>query len=479
MKTGSADSTVHQVPQVFDWGTFHAHKRRRTALAQERRAPQPAPFVLDFDLPSTANTFVPGRAAPIYSQVGPNGTLVPLPSPNPRPAVGVAGPSHARQPTTATHRQPPSKVVARYQKKFGGKSRDPDEELLARLVASRAKQEAEAKAKARKRRKYICIDGHGLLFAHFLATSMSTPQFHCEVPYFADPGQPMEPSPSQKLYLVTGGPSVKAGAYGTWNTAGHMSQGRSDALVQSYGPHERDVMRAAWRTGCRAPHSSAYHGALLYHPHASLVPIPQPDPEDNIKHKIVKVGDEQKVVRISSRSPSPTSTHTHSLGSSGARPSGEEVYAVRSGKKGWVYADLEDVRRKFHALQRGGHSVQLATRIGFTDAVNFAEHRAPGHFVDGDQHIRWAEEEQQARAHLLREEREHAKYREELIGHLEVYREGESEHESDDSDASRATQDLETELKLRESKKKEPQPRREMSAGERQEREEEEWRAHW
>ncbi|KAJ7437717.1 hypothetical protein FB451DRAFT_1416701 [Mycena latifolia] len=304
---------------------------------------------------------------------------------------------------------------------------------------------------------------------------MSTPQFHCEVPYFADPGQPMEPSPSQKLYLVTGGPSVKAGAYGTWNTAGHMSQGRSDALVQSYGPHERDVMRAAWRTGCdRGEHNHPANPALTPRAAPSTVqpaaeprtpppttglssitltrlwsPYPQPDPEDNIKHKIVKVGDEQKVVRISSRSPSPTSTHTHSLGSSGARPSGEEVYAVRSGKKGWVYADLEDVRRKFHALQRGGHSVQLATRIGFTDAVNFAEHRAPGHFVDGDQHIRWAEEEQQARAHLLREEREHAKYREELIGHLEVYREGESEHESDDSDASRATQDLETELKLR------------------------------
>ncbi|KAJ7490226.1 hypothetical protein B0H11DRAFT_1912236 [Mycena galericulata] len=134
------------------WKDFHDNRRRRRAQQANFEANPPLPNGVNLETEHPAITFVPGRSAPIYSRVTPQGSLVPLPG-YPAPEPRTAHPPPLRIPTTATHACPPSKVVSRYRKEKNIPVRDPDAELLARLADSRARsQHAEEKKAAAKKR---------------------------------------------------------------------------------------------------------------------------------------------------------------------------------------------------------------------------------------------------------------------------------------------------------------------------------------
>ncbi|KAJ7469892.1 hypothetical protein B0H11DRAFT_2238034 [Mycena galericulata] len=291
----------------------------------------------------------------------------------------------------------------------------------------------------------------------------SSLQYRCEIPYFPDPGQPSTPTATQNLYLVTGGDFATAGAYATWNTAGHNSQGVSSRTVKRYGPAERGAMRGAWHAGCnrgehphpadpallspiqrtpptvaRSPPSLGSTG-LLWTPTPAPAPkTPQPGPRK------VPIFSED-----TPRVPPPSSSAP-----------GVKSYAVRSGTDGWVYGDLDDARTQFHSLQSSGRRVEMAIANGFTQAVAFAEGGAPADDTpEGRRRKEWAAQERRAfrerraaeEQRALEEERARAAYREHIVDELQYYREDDSgsEHSSDGSDGDRSTDDLEQELNLR------------------------------
>ncbi|KAJ7468441.1 hypothetical protein B0H11DRAFT_2239001 [Mycena galericulata] len=121
------------------WKDYHTNRARRRTRALANFAPDHTDG-LDLEPQQPVITFVPGRSAPIYSRVGPNGSLVPLPSDSDSFASGpsTTTPAPLIIPTTATHSLPPSRVIARYKRERNIPDRDPDAELLARLQQSRA-----------------------------------------------------------------------------------------------------------------------------------------------------------------------------------------------------------------------------------------------------------------------------------------------------------------------------------------------------
>ncbi|KAJ7144885.1 hypothetical protein C8R43DRAFT_953678 [Mycena crocata] len=139
-------------PQILHsgswWKDYHENRRRQRQRREEGSAPAPTDLI-NFEPQQPVITFIPGRAVPVYSRVGSNGTLIPLPT---TPLPGPAPPPIPYHPTTATHPRPASKVVARFKKKIALK-KDGDAELLACLAGSRAKVEAEVAARNRKARR--------------------------------------------------------------------------------------------------------------------------------------------------------------------------------------------------------------------------------------------------------------------------------------------------------------------------------------
>ncbi|KAJ7429121.1 hypothetical protein B0H11DRAFT_2266897 [Mycena galericulata] len=276
----------------------------------------------------------------------------------------------------------------------------------------------------------------------------SSPQYRCEIPYFPDPGQPSTPTATQNLYLVTGGDFATAGAYATWNTAGHNSQGVSSRTVKRYGPAERGAMRGAWHAGCnrgehphpadpallspiqrtpptvaRSPPSLGSTG-LLWTPTPAPAPkTPQPGP--------------RKVPIFSEDTPRAATAFE-------LRPGGEVIRGAFRHRR----------------LGSSGRRVEMAIANGFTQAVAFAEGGAPADDTpEGRRRKEWAAQERRAfrerraaeEQRALEEERARAAYREHIVDELQYYREDDSgsEHSSDGSDGDRSTDDLEQELNLR------------------------------
>ncbi|KAJ6474086.1 hypothetical protein DFH09DRAFT_1109714 [Mycena vulgaris] len=400
------------------WQMVHANRARRIAHTEVRRT-GPAPnCITEFEPQKPIITFIPDRAAPVYSRLRPDGSLELLLDPAGAPAALAPG---SRQPMTATHPQRPSKVVARFKSRSGIK-RDVDAELLAQLAVSRTRQEATAKtstitdslggAPFRKTGPEV---KNGLrvntlrnnLCPHPQPLDHWVERWHCRSTLRARPI-----------------PKALSGHW--WSFGGHgclrqLLQGKSTAVIKGYTANRRDEMYAAWHAACdRGEHGYPVNPVLaaalspgpsppfLCTPMAeplfrfwtpSLVPKTTPRADMKPKIPLFTITPGGAPVHISSHSPSLTETDATAVG---AMAPGLKAYGVRSAGAGWVYGDIEDTRRKFHALQAAGQKVEMATANGFTRALAFAERAgpAPGS-VEAAQHAAWASDENRARRRHL------------------------------------------------------------------------------
>ncbi|KAJ7086809.1 hypothetical protein B0H15DRAFT_950323 [Mycena belliarum] len=363
------------------WAAVHRNRARRLARINEGRAT--VPDVLEFEHQSDIVTLIPGRTTPLYSRLCPNGKLVPRADSLIQMTASSSIPK--APPTTATHSQPPSKVLARFKKIRGEKKRDPDAELLARLAASKARQEADVKA----------------IKARNTAGPMSQGKSAVRV----------------QLYRHNERDIMLA--------AWHASCDR--------GEHAHPARPAAQDSAPRTPPATNFSTiSSLSSPKLGLwTPSPPSTPKPKAKGKA-------KIPILQGEPSDSPLKHP--------RPPGQKAYAVRSGERCWVFSDLEGARDKFHRLQERGLTVEMATANGFTRAVSFAEGGgpAPGS-SDAQRRREWTAAENRARRRVVAAEER----RQELLEYLECYREDESEHPSDESDSGRMTDDLAEEVQLR------------------------------
>jgi len=125
------------------WQTVRANRAAR--LARQSDPSSSAPPTLKFEHQRPIITFIPGRAAPLYSHLSANGSQIPFPgeaSSSPSPDVPYT--VTRRQSVAIQHLGRNAKPVSHH---------DADADLLARLAASRAKQEHEEQCKRLAKKK--------------------------------------------------------------------------------------------------------------------------------------------------------------------------------------------------------------------------------------------------------------------------------------------------------------------------------------
>ncbi|KAJ7036482.1 hypothetical protein C8F04DRAFT_1258047 [Mycena alexandri] len=321
----------------------------------------------------------------------------------------------------------------------------------------------------------------------------------CELPFYPDPGQPVQPQRGQKLYLVMGTECDAPGAYVSWPSAGTQYNKYSSATLKTY--FQWSEAQSAWWAGCdrgehrhptqpekqkeaaprrspavpmspsphsaRAPAPTTSPRAARRTPNAtepvpvfiihSRTPSPVPGPS-NVKpgsrHRGTPEAPPSPAKRNSKQKPAPLPARSTPLGPPTA-PTGRTVYAVRAlddPTGGVVFSDLGEARAWYHAKHDAGLMPTMVTSHSLTTAVNFAERFPEAATDEGQRRRAFVEEENRARRRKVDLAHRRAKERREIMEKLEAVREdcGESSGDSaDESDVSRSTSSLASELEGR------------------------------
>ncbi|KAJ6479766.1 hypothetical protein C8R45DRAFT_1101210 [Mycena sanguinolenta] len=298
--------------------------------------------------------------------------------------------------------------------------------------------------------------------------------YRCEPVFHPDPGEPAQPLPGQKMFLVCGKYVQAPGYYVSWPSADAQYKGVSGATLKGY----RDFaeLRRTWHSRCDlGEHDHPIDPAVLQ-PRAPLQPPQPPVPPVQPPATPVRppralsppaaapvwsppvqsqsVGTPGQFRQaphvplyvIESRSPSPT--HASLPPPYNPIPdvslSGLMCYAVRVGQDGETFTDLLEARDRFHHLQNAGLSPAFMSSPSLTRCLNWIEQAEPSPERQG-----WEEAETLARRQHVQSQRWRHRCRLTVIQALDTLRVDDDGDDDGDDELSCTTDDLEEELQAR------------------------------
>ncbi|KAJ7919818.1 hypothetical protein B0H13DRAFT_2320106 [Mycena leptocephala] len=297
--------------------------------------------------------------------------------------------------------------------------------------------------------------------------------YRCDPTFYPDPGEPQQPLPGQKMYLVCGQKVQAPGYYVSWPSADLQYKHVSGATLKGY--YNLEELKDAWHARCdRGEHHHPADPVILLSlsgPGPSIPTFaPLHPPSTTLLLASSPVCRTPPTARtsvlplhfIDSRSPSPQTppesppSYASSLPRSSPSPSphrpaelaGLMCYAVRVGQEGETFTDISEARARFLALQNMGLSPSYIVSPSLTRCITWIE-EVPASTWEREG---WEQEEDRARCRRVASQRQRMAHRRTVLDALAVLREPphETDDDSEGSELSCTTEDLEWELQARE-----------------------------
>ncbi|KAJ7118696.1 hypothetical protein C8R43DRAFT_1137239 [Mycena crocata] len=304
----------------------------------------------------------------------------------------------------------------------------------------------------------------------FWCHTMSSSLYRCTPPFYPDPGQPLQPQPGQKLYLISGRGARRPGIYTSWPSAGPQYTGVPNANCKKF--FNFSVLLSAWHARCDDgehdhPANPALRsgGRVPVYVISSRSPTPEGSPPAYQRSPAQAAASSSHRDHLPSPSPSPPPSSPAGDAQAASLDSTAGVavmsYGVRVDGQGEIFTTAAEARRSFQMLQQAGRNPSLMITESVDVCMRWIE-ETPWDGVASGQSQSWAEGEDRARRERVRErvasqvasQRVREERRRHILVALDAERADRDEDSSDGnesvgSDTSRSTADLETELEYR------------------------------
>ncbi|KAJ6487489.1 hypothetical protein C8R47DRAFT_1216258 [Mycena vitilis] len=284
--------------------------------------------------------------------------------------------------------------------------------------------------------------------------------YRCDPPFYPDPGQPDQPRPGQKMFLVCGRNVKAPGYYVSWPSADLQYKHISGATLKGY--YDFPSLRDAWHARCDLgehahPQDPAIGAATSAAAATFAAEEPPSLPRTPARRAAAAPSLPVGIVYISdSRSPSPESppgappsytsspAPSRSPSPSPSAPTGLMCYAVRVGEEAETFTNASEARARFFELQNAGLSPTCISAPSVTRCLAWMARTNLSAEGRG-----WEEEENRARRRRVATQHGRAHGRQTVLDSLATLRHDAGDDSGDVSDTSRTTDDLESELDAR------------------------------